>query len=374
MIYLDNAATTPIHPEVIKLIHEEMKNNYANPSSTHALGRQAKALVEQSRRRIAQTFNVTTGEVVFTAGGSEANNLILWNAVTQLGVKNIITSRLEHHAVLHTVEDLVNRYGIDVRFVKLDKNGAVDYEYLEQTLSHLEGQTLVSLMYVNNELGTILDISKVSALTRQYQALFHSDTVQGIGYYPLNLQETPIDFITASAHKFHGPKGVGFAILKKGLPVKPLLHGGGQEHGMRAGTENTHSIAGMAKALELSREKLNESVEHMRTMKHYFVKRLQELVPDIKFNGDSDKDHTAVHILNVHFPKAYPMLLFKLDMAGIACSGGSACQSGSDKGSHVLAEILSEAETQKTSVRWSFSKFTTKEDLDQALKVLKTLL
>ncbi len=374
MIYLDNAATTPLHPEVIKLIHEEMQTNYANPSSTHALGRQAKALVEQSRRRIAQTFNVSTGEVVFTAGGSEANNLILWNAVTQLGVKNIITSRLEHHAVLHTIEDLVNRYGIDVRFVKLDKNGAVDYEYLEQTLSHLEGKTLVSLMYVNNEIGTILDVSKVSALTGQYQALFHSDTVQGIGYYPLNLQETPIDFITASAHKFHGPKGVGFAIIKKGLPVKPLLHGGGQEHGMRAGTENTHSIAGMAKALELSREKLNESVDHMRAMKHYFVERLQELVPDIKFNGDSDKDHTAVHILNVHFPKAYPMLLFKLDMAGIACSGGSACQSGSDKGSHVLAEILSETEAQKTSVRWSFSKFTTKEDLDQTLKALTGII
>ena len=291
-----------------------------------------------------------------------------------MGVKCIITSRLEHHAVLHTIGYLANTYGVQVRYAKLDKEGKIDYEYLERSLADIPEKKMVSLMYVNNETGVILDLEKVSQLTRQYDTIFHSDTVQGIGHYPINLKETPIDFMTASAHKFHGPKGVGFAIIRKGLPMKPIIHGGGQEHGMRAGTENVHSIAGMAKAMELSRKNVEEDNLHIKKLKNYFIDQLKKSFPNIAFNGSSDKNDTAIHILNVRFSKKYDMLLFKLDMAGIACSGGSACQSGSDQGSHVLKEILNDNEVSKTSIRFSFSKFTTKEDLDQAIEKLKSII
>ncbi|MCB0473293.1 MAG: cysteine desulfurase [Flavobacteriaceae bacterium] len=373
-VYLDNAATTPIHPEVIETMTRVMQEVYGNPSSTHQFGRKAKTVVEEARKYIAQQMNVSAGEVIFTSGGSEADNLILYNAVTNLGVSRIITSRIEHHAVLHTIEALADRYGVKVDYVALDARGSVDYDHLEQLLVEDSPKTLVSLMHINNELGILLDLQKVTSLCEKYHAYFHSDTVQTIGHYELDLQKTPVDFITCSAHKFHGPKGVGFAIVKKGIPLKPILIGGEQERGHRAGTENVHNIAGLHKALEIAYGNLEADRAYISDLKAYFIKGLSSIVPGIGFNGLSDDPAASSYIiLNVLFPKSLSMFLFNLDLKGVAASGGSACQSGSDKGSHVLHAILPDAEAKKTSVRFSFSKFLGKEDLDYALDVIKSL-
>jgi cysteine desulfurase len=374
-IYLDNAATTPIRKEVIATITEVMSEVYGNPSSTHQFGRKAKAIVEQARKSIANHFNVTAGEVIFTAGGSEADNLILRNAVVSLGVKRIISSQIEHHAVLHTVEALADEFDIEIQYVGLDEKGGIDYKHLTALVADNDSKTLVSLMYINNELGNLLDIRQVSEICNAHNTLFHSDTVQAIGHYPLDLQQIPIDFIAASAHKFHGPKGVGFAIVKRGIGIKPLLIGGEQERGARAGTENVHNIAGMHKALDMAIENLEADTAAITELKKYFIDRLKTIVPEIKFNGCSDDlEKSSYIILNVRFPKAIPMLLFNLDMKGIAASGGSACQSGSAKGSHVLNALLPEKEAQKTSVRFSFSTYISKEDLDYALSVIESLV
>ncbi len=374
-IYLDNAATTPIDNDVIDTITEVMKVVYGNPSSIHQFGRKAKTIVEEARKSIAKHFNVTAGEVVFTAGGSEADNLILRNAVENLQVKHIISSKIEHHAVLHTIESIVNEFDIRVSYVTLDEKGQVNYKHLEELLQNNSEKVLVSLMYINNELGNILDIKKVCSLCSEYNALFHSDTVQAIGHYPINLQEKPIDFMVASAHKFHGPKGVGFAIIKKGFGIKPLLIGGEQERGARAGTENVHNIAGMQKALDIAIANLDKDAKYISELKKYFINQLNDLDIDIHFNGCSaEMDKSSYIILNVRLPKDLPMFLFNLDLKGIAVSGGSACQSGSNKGSHVLNTILPEIEAQKTSVRFSFSKYITKKELDFTIEVIKELV
>ena len=374
-VYLDNAATTPIDKEVIATIAEVMIDVYGNPSSSHQFGRKAKVVVEEARKSIAKHFSVTSGEVVFTAGGSEADNLILRNAVVNIGVERIIISKIEHHAVLHTVQALEKEFGIAVDYVDLDDKGRVKYEHLAELLKVTKNKTLVSLMYINNELGNILDIRKISSLCKENGALFHSDTVQGIGYYHIDLQQIPIDFMVASAHKFHGPKGVGFAIMKKGIGIKPMLIGGEQERGARAGTENVHNIAGMHKALDIAIDNLAADRKYIIELKNYFIEGLKSLVPNIVFNGCSDNlEESTYKIVNVRFPKEIPMLLFNLDLKGIAASGGSACQSGSNKGSHVLNSILPENEAQKTSVRFSFSKYNTTEDLDYTLKMIKELI
>lgn len=374
-IYLDNAATTPMLPEVIETVNQSMQTTFGNPSSTHSFGRSAKSVVETARNNIAKHFNITASEIVFTAGGSEADNLILRNAVTQLGVKTIISSIIEHHAVLHSIEALKNEFGIQVLYVKLTSDGAVDFTDLENLLRQAANKTLVSLMQVNNETGFLLDIPRVSDLCQQYKALFHSDTVQGVGHFRLDLQKTPIDFITASAHKFHGPKGVGFSYFKKGTAINPMLLGGEQERGARAGTENIHSIVGMEKALAIAYENLDKDKAYIQSLKSYFIEGLQQILPTIQFNAKSnDPKKSSYIVLNVRFPKEIKMLLFNLDLKGIAASGGSACQSGSNKGSHVLNTILPEKEAVKTSVRFSFSKLTTKEDLDYTLKVLSELV
>ena len=374
-VYLDNAATTPINKEVITTITEVMMDVYGNPSSSHQFGRKAKAVVEEARKSIAKHFSVTSGEVVFTAGGSEADNLILRNAVANLGVERIIISTIEHHAVLHTVQALEKEFGIAVDYVDLDDKGRINYEHLAELLQVSKAKTLVSLMYINNELGNLLNIQKVSALCKENSALFHSDTVQGIGYYLINLQEIPIDFIVASAHKFHGPKGVGFAIIKKGIGIKPMLIGGEQERGARAGTENVQNIAGMRKALDIAIDNLAIDRKYIAELKNYFIEGLKTLVPNIVFNGCSDNlEESTYKIVNARFPKEIPMFLFNLDLKGIAASGGSACQSGSNKGSHVLNAILPENEAHKTSVRFSFSKYNTIEDLDYTFKMIKELI
>ncbi|UMB61529.1 cysteine desulfurase [Lutibacter sp. A80] len=374
-IYLDNAATSPILPEVIKTITGSMSSFYGNPSSIHQIGRKAKSLVETARKNIAKHFNASANEIVFTAGGSEADNLILRNAVTNLGVTTLISSKIEHHAVLHTIKDLEKEFNISVHWVDLDENGILNYEHLEQLLQQDTSKKMVSLMYVNNEIGNFLDIEKVSNLCTSNNALFHSDAVQAIGHFNMNVKEVPVDFFAASAHKFHGPKGVGFAYIKKGFGIYPILHGGEQERGARAGTENVHGILGMEKALELAYLNLKEDEEYIKKIKNYFIKELKKSFEGIIFNGCSESENKSSYaILNVRFPKEYSMLLFNLDLKGIAVSGGSACQSGSNKGSHVLNAILPEKEQNKTSIRFSFSKFNTVEEIDYVIKNLKQII
>tara|TARA_R110002126_G_scaffold291495_1_gene453197 strand:+ start:28131 stop:29270 length:1140 start_codon:yes stop_codon:yes gene_type:complete len=370
-IYLDNAATTKIDDEVLALMYKTQQENFGNPSSTHQFGRKAKSAVETARKNIAKHFNVTASEIVFTAGGTEADNLILNNAVLNLGVKRIITSKIEHHAVLHTCQYLQKTHKITLDFVNVDEYGNINGNHLEELLSTSSDKTLVSLMHINNEIGNMLSVAEVCERCKKYDALFHSDTVQAIGHYKLDLQSTPIDFIVASAHKFHGPKGVGFAYFKKGSGILPMFFGGDQERGARSSTENVHGILGMDKALTIAYTNLEKDKNYIESLKLYFISELKNISKEIKFNGcSSNLDTSSYTILNVRFPIKNDMLLFSLDMAGIAVSGGSACQSGSNKGSHVLSEIINDNDFNTTSVRFSFSKYTTKEEINSTLKTI----
>lgn len=374
-IYLDNAATTPMAKEVIDVMQESMLENFGNPSSTHQFGRKAKNLVETARNNIANLLNSSASEIIFTAGGTEADNLILHNAVNNLEVKRIITSKIEHHAVLHTVAFLQNTCNIELVFVNVLPSGDISLKHLEDLLIKTDKKTLVSLMHINNEIGNILPLKQVCDLCQKYQALFHSDTVQTIGHYSIDLEETPIDFITASAHKFHGPKGVGFAYFKNGFGIQPMLHGGGQEKGARSSTENVHGILGMEKAFLIASETLESDMRNMNTLKVFFMKELKKINSNILFNGQSSNiELSSCTILNVLLPTKNELLLFNLDLYGIAVSGGSACQSGSSKGSHVLAEIANNDIEGYSSVRFSFSRFTKKEDLMHTIQQLKKLL
>jgi cysteine desulfurase len=373
--YLDNAATTQIDEQVIEVIHSSMRNNYGNPSSVHQFGRKAKSAIETARKNIAKHLNVSASEIIFTAGGTEADNLILHNAVFNLDIKRIVTSKIEHHAVLHTCNYLEKAHNIVVDYVDVDEFGSVNLAHLKELLSNSNSKTLVSLMLINNEIGNFLDAEKVSEICKGHNALFHSDTVQAIGHFEIDLQKTPIDFIVASAHKFHGPKGVGFAYFKKGFGILPMFHGGDQEKGARSSTENVHSILGMEKALDIALSNLEKDKDTIERLKKYFISELHKISEDIEFNGFSSILNKSTYtILNVRFPLNNDMLLFSLDMAGIAVSGGSACQSGSSLGSHVLLEILSKKEADKTSVRFSFSKYTTIQELDFVLTYLKNNL
>lgn len=374
-IYLDNAATTKIDTDVLELMHVSMQENFGNPSSTHQFGRKAKSAVETARKNIAKHFNVSAPEIVFTAGGTEADNLIINNAVLNLGVQRIVTSKIEHHAVLHTCEFLEKTHKISLDFVNVDFFGNIDLIHLEELLSDSDDKTLVSLMHINNEIGNILPVEEVCVICKKYDAFFHSDTVQVIGHYNLDLKKNPIDFIVASAHKFHGPKGVGFAYFKKGFGILPMFHGGDQERGARSSTENVHGILGMEKALSTAMTNLEKDQNYIESLKLYFIAALKNISEEIQFNGQSSNlTKSSYTILNVRLPISNDLFLFSLDMAGIAVSGGSACQSGSNKGSHVLAEILKDTKADQTSVRFSFSKFTTKEEIDMTIKKIKELL
>ena len=371
-VYLDNASTTAIRAEVIQEMTKVMTEEYGNPSSTHSLGRAAKNILELSRKSIAKNLNATAQEIIFTSCGTEANNWILRSAVEDLQVKRIITSKIEHHAVLYTALVLEKEYDIQIDYVNVKPNGEIDITHLVELLSQ-EKKTLVSLMHVNNETGTILDLERIGRICQEHNVLFHSDTVQSIGKVTIDLQTIPVDFVVASAHKFHGPKGVGFAFIRKNSGLQPLFFGGEQEKGLRAGTEALHQIAGMAKALELSYAHLATEQNHIIELKNYLISQLKTEFPDFKINGTPNGFYTVLNVLLPFAPAKTAMLLFHLDMKGIAVSRGSACQSGSIKPSHVLAEMLSEEDLKKPSLRISFSHYNTKDDIDLLIEALKTI-
>lgn len=371
-VYLDNASTTALRPEVIQEMTKVLTEDYGNPSSTHSLGRSAKNILELSRKSIAKNLNATAQEIIFTSCGTEANNWILRSAVKDLKVKRIITSKIEHHAVLYTALALEKEYGIQIDYVAIKPNGEIDITDLVELLSQ-EKKTLVSLMHVNNEIGTVLDLDRISRICQEHSALFHSDTVQSIGKATIDLQKLPIDFIVASAHKFHGPKGAGFAFIRKNSGLQPLFFGGEQEKGLRAGTEALHQIAGMAKALELSYSNLEIEREHITELRNYLITQLEIEFPAFEINGAVDGFYTVLNVLLPFSPDKTAMILFHLDMKGIAVSRGSACQSGSIKPSHVLAEMLSNEDLKKPSLRISFSHFNTKEDINVLIEALKTI-
>ncbi|MGV6860165.1 MAG: cysteine desulfurase family protein [Putridiphycobacter sp.] len=372
-VYLDNAATTPMADEVIEVMADVMKNNYGNPSSIHSLGRESKAIIENARRSISSLIHALPKEIIFTSGGTEADNLALFASVNDLGVERIISSSIEHHAVEHTYTKLKSSKNVEVSLVKLGKNGEVDLEHLETLLKTSNKKTLVSLMHANNEIGTLLPIKKVSALCRQYNALFHSDTVQTMAHYPFNLEELDIDFLTCSAHKFHGPKGVGFLYVNKNLKINPIIEGGGQERGVRAGTENLIGIAGLAKALTLANEEIEDHIDKVSALKYYMLEQLKEKIPGIEVNGMLEPEKSLYTVLSVLFPKfeKQEVLLFMLDLEGVCCSGGSACTAGANMGSHVIRGI--EGDTTRTTVRFSFSRYTTKADIDFAIQKIEKI-
>ena len=374
-VYFDSAATTELRSEVIICISEALKTEYGNPSSTHSYGRSSKSLLENCRKEIAAHFKVSAAEIIFTSGGTEADNLVLNSCVRDLGVTRIISSKIEHHAVLHTIEELQSKHGIAVEYVALDHCGQVNYEQLEELLQEDGHKTLVSLMHVNNEVGNILDIKRTAVLCKKYDTLFHSDTVQSAGHYELDFSEIPIDFAAVAAHKFHGPKGAGFAFVRKNTGLKPLIHGGAQERGLRAGTEAVYAIAGMAEALKISYQNLAEEKAYITDLKDYFKSKLSTSIEGIGFNGSCDDNEKSTYtLLNVCLPVSKEkgmLLLFQLDLKGVACSQGSACQSGSTTGSHVLNNVLSEEDLQKPSLRFSFSSFNTKDEIDYVVEVLK---
>lgn len=371
-VYLDNASTTQLHPEVIQEMTKVLSEDYGNPSSIHSFGRNAKSILELSRKSIAKQLNALAQEIIFTSCGTEANNWILRSVIRDLNVKRVVLSKIEHHAVLHTVEHLKKEFNIQVDYVAVKPNGEIDITDLVELLSQ-DVKTLVSLMHVNNEIGTLLDVELVGRICKQHNALFHSDMVQSVGKIEIDLQNLPIDFMVASAHKFHGPKGVGFAFVRKNSGLQPLFYGGEQEKGLRPGTEAVHQIAGMAKALELSYFNLKTERSYISELKSYLINQLEIEFPAFEINGTEDGFYTILNVLLPFSEDKTSMILFHLDMKGIAVSRGSACQSGSIKASHVLAEMLSNEDLKKPSLRISFSHFNTKEDIDLLIQGLKNI-
>ncbi len=371
-IYFDNAATTQIDPEVADYMCDLIRENYGNPSSVHYYGRQARSVIEQTRKKIASYFKCSPGEILFTGGGTEADNMIIKGAVKDLGVSRIISSELEHHAVLHSLDDCRDLHEVQVDMVKIDENGYVDMNHLEELLKTGDAKTLVCLMHGNNEIGNLIDLSSVGNLCKAHGALFHSDTVQTMGHYEMDFSNINIDFATCSAHKFHGPKGVGFAYINGDLNISPLIVGGSQERNQRAGTENLYGIAALGKALEIAYEHLNEHANHIKELKYYMMDQLNENLPGVSFNGDPKGD-SLYTVLSVNFPNSEmnEMLLYNLDIEGIAASGGSACSSGSNVGSHVLNALGKS--TEGPAIRFSFGRFNTKEEVDYTVKVIGEL-
>ncbi len=370
-VYLDNAATTSLAKEALDEMLPFLTENYGNPSSIHSYGRKTRAAIEKARKIVAATINSSTAEVFFTSCGTESNNMVIKQAVKKLGVTRIISSPIEHHCVLHSVEAEA-REGVVTELVKISDQGEVDYADLEDRLKASPNKTLVSLMHSNNEIGTLLDLQRVSDLCTQYGAYMHTDTVQTIGYYPIDVQKLNIQFLSGSSHKFHGPKGVGFVYINGEAQLSPFIDGGAQERNMRAGTENLYGIVGLGKALEMAVSEMEANRAHISELRRYMKERLDAELPDVKYNGFTD-DRGHYKVLSVSLPlnNKTDLIVFNLDIAGIAASAGSACSSGSEVGSHVLAAI--HAPTDRKSVRFSFSKYNTKEEVDYVVAELKKM-
>lgn len=371
-VYLDNAATTRIDKDVVNAMLPVLTEDFGNPSSIHAFGRRTRSLIENARKTVARLLNVTPGEIFFTSGGTEADNMAIFQSVESYGIKHIVSSEIEHHAVEHTVKMLEKAGKVKVSWVRVDKKGNVDLAHLEELLAN-NSRSLVSLMHANNEIGTLLPLKQVGDLCARYDAIFHSDTVQTMGHYKFDLKDINVHFVTCAAHKFHGPKGVGFLYINHKLKITPFIHGGAQERNMRGGTENVAGIVGLAKALEICNNDMEAHQQHIQTLKDYMRKRLVAEFEGMEFNGETDADKSLYTVLNCLFP-AHPdaeMVLFNLDIAGIAASGGSACSSGSNQGSHVLRGLG--IDMSRPAVRFSFCKYNTKEEIDYAVDKLKEL-
>ena len=376
-VYLDNEATTPLDQEVIDVMMPMMQNQFGNPSSIHSYGREARSIIEKSRKSISKELNCSPGEIFFTSGGTEADNIAIRCGMSDLGINHAITSKIEHHAVGHTLVDMASKGLIRLSYVNLDKDGFVDLKHLEELLESND-RSFVSLMHANNEIGNLLPLKECGEVCKKHNAIFHSDTVQTMAHYRFDLQDLYVHFITAAAHKFHGPKGVGFAFVRKNSGIRPMIVGGAQERGMRAGTEPVYAIVGMVEALKISYQNLAQEKKYITGLKDYFKESLVKEIPEIQFNGHcDDNDKSSYTVLNVCIPvspEKGTMLLFQLDLKGIACSKGSACQSGSNKGSHVLSEILKEEDLAKPSIRFSFSSFNTKDEIDYVVQTLTTFV
>ncbi|OFX18411.1 MAG: cysteine desulfurase [Bacteroidetes bacterium GWA2_31_9] len=371
-IYFDNTASTPIYPEVIELMTKILKENFGNPSSIHHFGRQSKVTIENARKKIAGYLNAAPSEIFFTSGGTEANNMAISGAINDLKVEHVITSPIEHHAILHTLEHYENIGKVKVHFIKLDDKGRIILESLEKLLKQFSA-SFVTLMHANNEISNLLPIKEVSKLCREYDAIFHSDMVQSVCHYKIDFQKIDIDMASSSGHKFHAPKGVGFIYINgKRLKINPFIIGGGQERNMRGGTENIAGIAALAKAFEISHQNMEEDEKKIRSLKSYMVKMLSETFQHVDFIGDS-MDKGLYTVLSVAFPENVfdDMLLMNLDMEGIAASSGSACTSGALKGSHVINHLGINPDRQV--IRFSFSKFNTFDEIDFCINVLKKL-
>ncbi|NBU70537.1 MAG: cysteine desulfurase [Bacteroidetes bacterium] len=372
MVYFDNAATTPLHPEVVAAMLDHMHHTHGNPSSIHAAGRTAKAVLEKSRRSIAQLMGCAPSEIFFTSGGTESDNTALNGLIDRGGIGRLISSPIEHHAITHTLEYLGKHRGIPLSWVQLTANGHIDLKHLQVLLSS-SPNAFVSLMHGNNEIGNMIDLDVVGQLCRTHGAIFHTDAVQTVGYFPFNLQQMSVDLLSASAHKFNGPKGVGFLYIRAGLQPGPFIHGGAQERQQRGGTENLHSIVGMTRALELAYSHLSAKELHIRALRERLITQLRERIPEVSFNGDVD-GNALYTVVNVSFP-THPngeMLLFNLDIHGICASGGSACSSGSQVGSHVLQGVG--ADTTRHHVRFSLGHQNTAEEVDFVVETLTQLL
>lgn len=371
-IYLDNAATTPIDKRVVAAMLPYLEEHFGNPSSQYSFGRETRSALEEARKDIAALLNATPGEIVFTSGGTEANNMTLKGAVDYLGVRHIITSCIEHHCVLHTAEFLSGYRNVKLTVLPVNEAGSIELADLEKALAESKEKTLVSIMHANNEIGVLADIHQIGTVCRNYGALFHSDTVQTFAHYSLDVSQLPVDYLSGSAHKFHGPKGVGFLYMRKSAKVNSFIHGGGQERNLRAGTENVAGIVGMAEAARLAYEQLDSDKRHVEALKQYAVELLQKEIAGVEFNGPVD-EQSLYTVLSISLPP-HPMgslLLFQLDMKGICVSGGSACSSGAAKGSHVIEALGKDAN--RITIRCSFSRMNTQSDIDAFVSALKEL-
>lgn len=372
-IYLDNAATTSLDPEVLETMMPYLTEKFGNPSSIYSYGRETKMAIETARKTVGKILNAHPAEIFFTSGGTESSNTAIHAAVRDLGCRHIITSKIEHHAVMHSVEHLDKLDLVEVSYVKLLPDGHVDMEDLEKLLASSKEKTLVTLMHANNEIGNLLDIHAVGFLCKKYNAFFHSDTVQTVGHFPFDLRSTPVHFVTGAAHKFHGPKGVGVLYINENVKIEPLVHGGGQERNMRAGTENLYGIVGFASALEKATQRHEEDREYIYGLKKYMHQQLSEKFENVAFNGDTF-GKSLYTVLSVSFPKSEKseMLLFNLDINNICASGGSACTSGAEQGSHVIRAINNNPN--QVTVRFSFCRHNTKEEIDTVVSKIASML